>query len=106
MASKVRTQQLETEEYFRDEIKPLIEEFVGACIRHRPDDVAQFACHFFGSAQSLSASDTGMNGLSREDYEICFLKPAKRTILEPLVHRLAKQMPPNPRKALCAVRKL
>ena len=37
---------------------------------------------------------------SREDYEFCFLKPAKEVILEPLVHRLLHAMPSNPLRFL------
>ena len=72
-------QRRETEEYFKKEISPLIERFVAACVRHRPDDVAQFACQYFGAGKSaIDEYQVGMNGLNRQDYEICFLKPAKQ----------------------------
>jgi len=93
-------QRMKTEEYFQKEVAPVIQDFVAACLRHRPDDVAQFACHYFGSEAKVDESQTGLNNLSRADYEICFLKPAKAIILEPLVHRLLRSMPANPMRFL------
>jgi hypothetical protein len=95
-AANNNPQRRKTEEYYKKEVAPLVQDFVAACLRHRPDDVAQFACHYFGSEARIDETRRGMSGLSRDDYEICFLKPAKQALLEPLVHRLLHSMPADP----------